>query len=88
MTAINRKQINICLLSVTVSNCKKWNTLEWEEDTEEKPFFKPTIINLSETGTTIKNNGADDLNFDHNTSNSKITDIRMVSRYISRLTFL
>ncbi|XP_018570293.1 harmonin isoform X3 [Anoplophora glabripennis] len=63
-----------------ISSCKKWNTMEWEEDAEEKPFFKPTIINLSESGTTIKNNGADNLNFDPNTNNSKITDIRMVSQ--------
>ncbi|KAJ8939761.1 hypothetical protein NQ318_004175, partial [Aromia moschata] len=67
-------------LNKRISNCKKWNTIEWEEETEEKPYFKPTIINVSESGTTIKNNGTECPTFENNKSNSKIADIRMISQ--------
>ncbi|KAK9870956.1 hypothetical protein WA026_009918 [Henosepilachna vigintioctopunctata] len=39
----------------------QWNSIEWDEPEEpEKPFFKPTIINLTENATIISNNGSDD----------------------------
>ncbi|XP_017772701.1 PREDICTED: harmonin isoform X2 [Nicrophorus vespilloides] len=39
--------------------CKKWEKMEWEDlEVEDKFYYKPTIINLSEYGTTIKNNGS------------------------------
>ncbi|XP_019876324.2 harmonin isoform X2 [Aethina tumida] len=44
-----------------MSNSTKWDAIEWDEiHQEEKPLFKPTIINLSENGTTIKNNGSEE----------------------------
>lgn len=64
---------------------KKWEKIEWDDvENEEKPFqFKPTIINLSENGTTIKNNGSEECqNYDimpSKTMNNKIADIRLVS---------
>lgn len=39
---------------------KKWEKIGWDEDIEEKTYFKPTIINLSANGTTIKNNGSEE----------------------------
>ncbi|XP_050307844.1 harmonin isoform X2 [Anthonomus grandis grandis] len=39
-----------------LNTSNKWDT--WDEDPEEKPLFKPTIINLTENGTTIHNNGS------------------------------
>ncbi|XP_076274051.1 uncharacterized protein LOC143204978 isoform X1 [Rhynchophorus ferrugineus] len=39
-------------------NIQKWDS--WEEEPEEKPLFKPTIINLSENGSTIHNNGSEE----------------------------
>lgn len=30
---------------------------DWDEEPQENKLFKPTIINLTENGTTIKNNG-------------------------------
>lgn len=62
-------------------NSKKWEKIEWDDSDllDDKPYFKPTIINLSESGTTIKNNGTEDCEkFDHETSN-KIADICLVS---------
>lgn len=64
---------------------KKWEKIEWDDvDSEEKSYhFKPTIINLSENGTTIKNNGSEEKqNFDSNQEkvSSKIADICLVSR--------
>ncbi|KAL3266404.1 hypothetical protein HHI36_010580 [Cryptolaemus montrouzieri] len=39
----------------------QWNNIEWDElEDLEKPYFKPTIINLSENGTIISNNGSDE----------------------------
>lgn len=41
-----------------IKNCtvNKWES--WDDmEHEDKPLFKPTIINLSENGTTIQNNG-------------------------------
>lgn len=65
---------------------KKWEKIEWDDtEMEEKPYFKPTIINLSENGTTIKNNGTDDCekygdySCDKTDNNSKIADICLVS---------
>ncbi|CAG9832319.1 unnamed protein product [Diabrotica balteata] len=34
-----------------------WNLPDWEEEPTEKSVYKPTIINVTESGTTIKNNG-------------------------------
>lgn len=39
-------------------NVKKWDS--WDEEPDDKPLFKPTIINLSENRTTIHNNGSDE----------------------------
>ncbi|XP_048516994.1 harmonin isoform X1 [Dendroctonus ponderosae] len=39
-------------------NVKKWDS--WDDEPEDKPLFKPTIINLTESGTTIHNNGAEE----------------------------
>lgn len=65
---------------------KKWEKIEWDDtEIEEKPYFKPTIINLSESGTIIKNNGKDDCdkyddyNCEKTDSNNKIADICLVS---------
>ncbi|KAJ3659498.1 hypothetical protein Zmor_011183 [Zophobas morio] len=40
----------------------KWEKSAWDDDQkdEKKQYFKPTIINLSESGTTIKNNGTEE----------------------------
>ncbi|XP_045479127.1 harmonin isoform X2 [Harmonia axyridis] len=39
----------------------QWNNIEWDElEEQEKPYFKPTIINLTENGTIISNNGSDE----------------------------
>lgn len=63
---------------------KKWEKIEWDDtDMEEKPYhFKPTIINLSENGTTIKNNGTEDCQkFDNEPceKSNKIADLCLVS---------
>lgn len=60
---------------------KKWEKIEWDDvDTnEEKPYFKPTIINLSENGTTISNNGAEECK-------SKIADICLISQQLEKKT--
>ncbi|CAH1174015.1 unnamed protein product [Phaedon cochleariae] len=39
------------------STSTKWSLSEWDEEPIEKSVFKPTIINLSENGTTIRING-------------------------------
>lgn len=60
---------------------KKWEKIEWDDD-EKSHHFKPTIINLSENGTTISNNGSNECqNYDVTPCNSpnKIADIRLVS---------
>ncbi|KAG5870907.1 hypothetical protein JTB14_035671 [Gonioctena quinquepunctata] len=44
-------------LQQRASTCADWNSSEWDEEPQEKNLFKPTIINLSANGTTIKNNG-------------------------------
>lgn len=36
---------------------KDWNLPDWEEEREDQNIYKPTIINLSDNGTTIENNG-------------------------------
>lgn len=39
----------------------QWNNIEWDElEEQEKPYFKPTIINLTENATIISNNGSDE----------------------------
>lgn len=62
---------------------KKWEKIEWDDtELEDKPYFKPTIINLSENGTTIKNNGTEGCeSFDNDTcdKSNKIADICLVS---------
>ncbi|XP_066145408.1 uncharacterized protein [Euwallacea fornicatus] len=40
-----------------LANVKKWES--WDDDQDDKPLFKPTIINLSANGTTIHNNGSE-----------------------------
>ncbi|XP_030755760.1 uncharacterized protein LOC115882066 isoform X2 [Sitophilus oryzae] len=39
-------------------NAEKWDA--WDDEPDEKPLFKPTIINLSEKGSIIRNNGSDE----------------------------
>lgn len=64
---------------------KKWDKMEWDDvdAAEEKPYFKPTIINLSESGTTISNNGADE---GQNRAGSKVADICLVSQQLEKKT--
>ncbi|CAH0561329.1 unnamed protein product [Brassicogethes aeneus] len=59
-----------------MSGGSKWDAIEWDEiQQEEKPFFKPTIINLSENGTTIKNNGDEEEFYEtRNFDNQKMSD--------------
>lgn len=38
-------------------NSQNWNLREWDEEPAESNYYKPTIINLTENGSTIKNNG-------------------------------
>lgn len=66
----------------------KWEKIEWDDiDNDEKRYqFKPTIINLSENGTTITNNGSDECqNVDNNKNtltrnkSNKLADICLVS---------
>ncbi|XP_044748289.1 harmonin isoform X2 [Coccinella septempunctata] len=39
----------------------QWNNIEWDDlEEQEKPYFKPTIINLTENATIISNNGSDE----------------------------
>lgn len=40
-------------------NSPNWNLREWDEEPAESTYYKPTIINLSENGMTIRNNGSD-----------------------------
>ncbi|XP_060531155.1 harmonin isoform X2 [Cylas formicarius] len=71
-----------------LSNTKHWDS--WDEEPEDKPLFKPTIISLSESGTTIQNNGAQNDNPDchnkvsrcntTNNSNNKLADICLISQ--------
>lgn len=51
-----------------LKSTKQWGNYGWDENDEnDRPLFKPTIINLSENGTTITNNGNEDcLNEDDN----------------------
>lgn len=71
---------------------KKWEKIEWDDvDTvvEEKPYFKPTIINLSENGTTISNNGAADecqTKIENKHNNSKLADICLISQQLEKKT--
>lgn len=70
---------------------KKWEKIEWDDvDTvEEKPYFKPTIINLSENGTTISNNGAEECQTkveNKNNSSSKLADICLISQQLEKKT--
>lgn len=65
---------------------KKWEKIQWDDvpETEEKPYqYKPTIINLSENGTTIKNNGSEECQsfeaFNAATKSNKLADICLVS---------
>lgn len=72
----------------------KWNKSEWDDCDYDRYQFKPTIINLSENGTTITNNGLEDqcqnLNTNTLTNNNsntltrnnanKLADICLVSR--------
>lgn len=64
---------------------KKWEKIEWDDvDTaEEKPYFKPTIINLSENGTTISNNGNEEC---QSNKSSKIADICLISQQLEKKT--
>nr|XP_023011707.1 harmonin isoform X1 [Leptinotarsa decemlineata]XP_023011708.1 harmonin isoform X1 [Leptinotarsa decemlineata] len=57
------------LQKTATSPCKEWNLSEWDEEPQEKNVFKPTIINLSENGTTIKNNGTECQTIAHDTEN-------------------
>lgn len=54
---------------VIVTNSKNWNLSEWEEEPTENTYYKPTIINLSENGTTIKNNGTEAQTLDTHPNN-------------------
>lgn len=72
---------------------KKWEKIEWDdvETAEEKPYFKPTIINLSENGTTISNNGAEECQTNkaienRNSSSSKLADICLISQQLEKKT--
>lgn len=70
---------------------KKWEKIEWDDvDTvEEKLYFKPTIINLSENGTTISNNGAEECQTkveNKNNSSSKLADICLISQQLEKKT--
>lgn len=49
-------------------NVKKWDS--WDEEPEDKPLFKPTIINLTENGTTIHNNGSEPIIEEYSTSST------------------
>lgn len=65
---------------------KKWEKIEWDSE-EKTTYFKPTIINLSENGTTISNNGTDDyqkVEVNSNTlgrnKSNKLADICLISQ--------
>lgn len=45
--------------SFSVLNSSSWTLRDWDEESGENTYYKPTIINLSENGMTIKNNGGD-----------------------------
>ncbi|KAL1509883.1 hypothetical protein ABEB36_004554 [Hypothenemus hampei] len=58
-------------------NIKKWDSWD-DEDRNEKPMllFKPTIINLTENGTTIHNNGSEEpIMDDYSTISSSSPDL-------------
>lgn len=66
----------------------KWEKIDWDDnENEEKRYqFKPTIINLSENGTTISHNGSQECeNVETNTNtltrnkSNKLADICLVS---------
>lgn len=65
---------------------KTWENIDWDEERDDKSYhFKPTIINLSETGTTIKNNNSQREKEGGNpaggkSKQNKIADICLVSR--------
>jgi hypothetical protein len=62
---------------------KKWEKIGWDDgDGDDKQYFKPTIINLSENGTTIKNNGTEEecQNVEEATNRSKLAELCLVSQ--------
>ncbi|XP_008192662.2 harmonin isoform X1 [Tribolium castaneum] len=61
---------------------KKWEKIGWDDgESEEKQYFKPTIINLSENGTTIKNNGTEEeCQSIDNASRNKLAELCLVSQ--------
>lgn len=66
---------------------KKWEKIEWDESEEKPAYYKPTIINLSENGTTISNNGSDEcqkieatMNTLNRTKTNKLADICLISQ--------
>lgn len=70
---------------------KKWEKIEWDDvdAVEEKPYFKPTIINLSENGTTISNNGAEECQTkvdNKNSPSNKLADICLISQQMEKKT--
>ncbi|XP_022912475.2 harmonin isoform X1 [Onthophagus taurus] len=86
--SIVKEEINLDERLDRFKNNKKWEKIEWDDEIREEKNaisnynFKPTIINLTDNGTTIKNNGEED---DHDntlkrSSGNKIADICLVSR--------
>lgn len=63
-----------------VANSNKWRSIEWDEP-DNKQLFKPTIINLSENGTTIKNNGTEEALDCGENFNSKIVNGNNVQQH-------
>lgn len=66
---------------------KKWEKIEWDESEEKPAYYKPTIINLSENGTTISNNGTDEcqkieatMNTLNRSKTNKLADICLISQ--------
>lgn len=59
---------------------QKWEKIGWDDEQEEKQYFKPTIINLSENGTTIKNNGTEEECQSIENSSKKLAELCLVSQ--------
>ena len=65
---------------------KTWEKIDWDEERDDRSYhFKPTIINLSENGTTIKDNNCQrdkeaESHAGGKSKQNKIADICLVSR--------
>ncbi|XP_028133149.1 harmonin [Diabrotica virgifera virgifera] len=62
-----------------------WNLPDWEEEPTEKSVYKPTIINVTESGTTIKNNGIEYASNKLEQNASHLEDHKMPERTDSKV---